>query len=57
MLSKPVIGRPPKDKVEDHFKECIKKHLARNMLECKTFERIHSKFQVKKGKEEEVTDE
>lgn len=46
-MSKPVIGRPPKDKVEDEFKECIKHHLARNMLECKTIEKVYSKLMGK----------
>jgi hypothetical protein len=44
MYSKPAIGRPPKDKVEDEFKKCIEKHLARNMLECKVLDRVNAIF-------------
>jgi len=56
MLSKPAIGRPPKDKVEDEFKECVRRHLPRNMLECRTFERTYTKFMSRKEDLKEVED-
>lgn len=43
-MSKPVIGRPVKDKAEEQFKNCIKKNLTRNMLECKILEQVYILF-------------
>ena len=52
-----MLGRPPTDHTEREFKEYVKNHLARNMLECMTINQLYLIFTTDRGEPKPISND